>query len=225
MASVLATSTPTATRDRLIEAALVEFAAHGFDGASTRAIAERAGVHQPLINYHFASKSALWRTSVGRLFDELAGAVAAALGGDDDRIDGGRPWTESDPAEVTLCTVIDVLVHFAAARPELNRIMVSEATCESERLDWITATYTEGAFRFFTRVWEQQRSAGGVVDLDPMVAYYTIVGASSLLYANAPEARRITGREPTDPSIVDHHAATLCGMLHRNPHACAPSTR
>ena len=46
----------TVTRASLIEAAVHEFAAHGFDGASTRAIAMRAGVHQPQINYHFASK-------------------------------------------------------------------------------------------------------------------------------------------------------------------------
>lgn len=38
----------------LLDAALVEFVAHGFDGASTRAIAARAGWHQPQINYHFA---------------------------------------------------------------------------------------------------------------------------------------------------------------------------
>ena len=33
-----------------------EFAAHGFEGASTRAIAAAAGTHQPQINYHFESK-------------------------------------------------------------------------------------------------------------------------------------------------------------------------
>ena len=41
-------------RERLLDAALVEFGAKGFDGASTRAIARRIGAHQPQINYHFA---------------------------------------------------------------------------------------------------------------------------------------------------------------------------
>ncbi|MEZ5226595.1 MAG: helix-turn-helix domain-containing protein [Acidimicrobiales bacterium] len=44
-------------RRALVEAALHEFAAHGFDAASTRAIATRAGTHQPQINYHFESSS------------------------------------------------------------------------------------------------------------------------------------------------------------------------
>ena len=46
-------------------------AAHGFDGASTRAIAARAGVHPPQINYHFQSKAELWRAAVEVLFTEL----------------------------------------------------------------------------------------------------------------------------------------------------------
>jgi len=48
--------------------ALVEFGAKGFDGASTRAIASRVQAHQPQINYHFESKTALWTTAVDHLF-------------------------------------------------------------------------------------------------------------------------------------------------------------
>ena len=47
-------------REALLESALVEFGAKGFDGASTRAIASRVQAHQPQINYHFESKTALW---------------------------------------------------------------------------------------------------------------------------------------------------------------------
>ena len=201
-------STGEATRRRLVEAALVEFAAHGYEGASTRAIAERAGVHQPLIAYHFRSKADLWRASVSALFDELAAEIAPL-------IDVDTPSEGDDRAR--LCALVDVLVHFAAQRPELNRIMVAEATADSVRLAWITEAYTAPAFRQFAELWERLRSSGQVVDLDPMVAYYTVVGAASLLYANAPEARRITGREPTDDAVVDHHAQMLCAMLIAGP--------
>ncbi|MCP3854227.1 MAG: helix-turn-helix transcriptional regulator, partial [Actinomycetia bacterium] len=59
-----------------MEAALVEFAANGFDGASTRAIASRAGAHQPQINYHFESKDELWRLCLERLLGELDVVIA-----------------------------------------------------------------------------------------------------------------------------------------------------
>jgi TetR/AcrR family transcriptional regulator len=62
-------------RERLLDAALVEFGDKGFDGASTRAIARSIGAHQPQINYHFASKQALWTAAVDHLFDELAASM------------------------------------------------------------------------------------------------------------------------------------------------------
>ena len=70
----------TATRSALLDAALTEFAAHGFEGASTRRIAAAAGTHQPQINYHFESKEELWQAAVDHLFDRLDHAVAELLG-------------------------------------------------------------------------------------------------------------------------------------------------
>src|ERR1700723_3306235 len=67
----------TDVRQALLESALVEFGAKGFDGASTRAIARRVEAHQPQINYHFESKAALWTASVDFLF----GLLGQALGG------------------------------------------------------------------------------------------------------------------------------------------------
>src|SRR4051812_26116538 len=66
-------------RDALLESALVEFGAKGFDGAPTRAIARRVDAHQPQINYHFESKAALWTAAVDRLFGLLGEAVGGVL--------------------------------------------------------------------------------------------------------------------------------------------------
>jgi AcrR family transcriptional regulator len=53
-------------REALLRAALSSFAAHGFKGASTRAIAAAAGVNQGLIRHHFGSKEGLWRELIER---------------------------------------------------------------------------------------------------------------------------------------------------------------
>ncbi|MDT5105247.1 MAG: TetR/AcrR family transcriptional regulator, partial [Mycobacterium sp.] len=63
--------TRTDIRQALLESALAEFGAKGFDGASTRAIARRVQAHQPQINYHFESKTALWTAAVDYLFGLL----------------------------------------------------------------------------------------------------------------------------------------------------------
>ena len=60
-----------ATRERILAAALDLFSEQSFEGATTREIAARAGVTQPLLNYHFSSKDELWRAAVDGLFDEL----------------------------------------------------------------------------------------------------------------------------------------------------------
>src|SRR4029078_6054061 len=74
-------------REALLESALVEFGEKGFDGASTRAIAARIHAHQPQINYHFESKTALWTAAVDHLFGLLReafdGAIPAKLAGVD----------------------------------------------------------------------------------------------------------------------------------------------
>src|SRR3954469_16424159 len=64
------------TRQALLAAALDLFSERGFDGASTRLIAERAGVAQPLLSYHFAGKQELWQAAVDDLFERLRRSTA-----------------------------------------------------------------------------------------------------------------------------------------------------
>ena len=48
------------TRDKILTAAGDVFAEHGFEGATIRAITERAGVNVAAVNYHFRDKSELY---------------------------------------------------------------------------------------------------------------------------------------------------------------------
>jgi AcrR family transcriptional regulator len=52
---------PSDARNAIMAAALTLFAEHGFHGVGTRAIAEAAGISQPLLNHHFGGKAGLWR--------------------------------------------------------------------------------------------------------------------------------------------------------------------
>jgi len=49
------------TRRRIIDAAIGLFGQHGFDGASTRDIAARAGVNAPALQYYFENKEGVYR--------------------------------------------------------------------------------------------------------------------------------------------------------------------
>jgi AcrR family transcriptional regulator len=196
-------------RNELLEAALVEFGAKGFAGASTRSIAQRADAHQPQINYHFASKEALWVAAVDHLFAHLQEHLGDLGIGD---LDGVRDIGEADLA-ATFAEAVRRFVRFAAAHPELNQIMVHEATEDSDRLRWMVERHVRPLYDATRAVWERLRAAGIAAPIDPVRAHYILVGAASLPFVNAPEARLLTGAEPRDPDWVEAHAADLVAML------------
>ena len=74
------------TRDALIEAGIDIFGRDGYHAASSRALADAAGVNQALIGYHFGSKEGLYLAvfervaeRIGAQVTELATEVAAAI--------------------------------------------------------------------------------------------------------------------------------------------------
>ncbi|MCI5112162.1 MAG: TetR family transcriptional regulator [Marivita sp.] len=65
------TRDPERTRAQILEAALTEFAAHGFDGAKVHAIAESAGCNARLIYHYFDSKERLYIAALRRIYSEI----------------------------------------------------------------------------------------------------------------------------------------------------------
>src|ERR687885_2891108 len=57
-------------RETVLDAALEEFALHGLDGASTEAIAAKAGISQPYVFRLFGTKKQLFKAVVSRCFRE-----------------------------------------------------------------------------------------------------------------------------------------------------------
>ena len=198
--------TRTDIREALLESALVEFGAKGFDGASTRAIAQRVEAHQPQINYHFDSKTALWTAAVDYLFgllgQDLDGVFPAELSG-------------IEPSDLGLAFAEGIrrFVAFAARHPELNQIMVHEGTAASARLEWMTETHVKPIFDSIRTAWQILRAAGIAAPLDGAILYYVLIGAASLPYVNAPEVRLLTGRDPSRPEWMRAHADGLVAIL------------
>jgi AcrR family transcriptional regulator len=70
MATTTSRSTAAARRDEVLDAALIEFAERGFEGASTEDIARRAGISQPYLFRLFGTKKELFKASVARCLRE-----------------------------------------------------------------------------------------------------------------------------------------------------------
>jgi AcrR family transcriptional regulator len=196
----------TDIRQDLLESALVEFGAKGFEGASTRAIASRVQAHQPQINYHFESKTALWTAAVNYLFGLLGEALGDVL---------PTKLIELDAPQVAaaFADAIRRLVRFAAEHPELNQIMVHEGTAASDRLTWMTETHVKPVFDAIRPAWQILRDAGIAAPIDNEILYYVLLGAASLPYVNAPEVRLLTGQDPNNPKWIRAHADGLVAIL------------
>jgi len=118
------------TQQKLLDAATQAFSENGFKGTSTRDIADRAGVHHPLITYHFKNKSQLWRAAADRVFSEFNESLLKAM----DEVPKMDPKARAE-------TFIRTYVRFAFDQPALHKIILQESSYPSDRLDWLVETH------------------------------------------------------------------------------------
>lgn len=187
------------TRERILEAATEAFAEKGFAGTSTREIARRAESNQGLITYYFRSKEDLWRASADRIFDGLGERLAQRLGALD----------AVDPRE-SAREGIREYVRFAAAHPELFRIMVDEGRVADERMKWLVDVHLRPRFEAISRA---LLDIAGIDEALVPHAFYALAGAASLVFAVAPECHRLTGLDPLTEESIDRHADFVARLL------------
>jgi hypothetical protein len=106
---------------------------------------------------------------------------------------------------------IRAYVRFAAAHPELFRLMVDEGKNSDDRMTWLVDTHLKPAYERFT-----PGGAAGGSEIDASIlphAYYVMAGAGSLIFAVAPECRRLTGLDPETQEAVETHAEFVARLL------------
>lgn len=191
-----------ATRSRILGAALDLFSELSFDGATTREIAARAGVTQPLLSYHFSSKDELWRAAVDALFVELDTAMTS-------RAEGLRGVDELTVAEL----LVREFVHFSAAHPQLHRIITQECKSDGPRMDWLVERHVRPRYEQTTAMFERLVETGHVPDIPVAHLYYILTGAGPTMFVLAPECRRLAGIDPQAPDVVEAHADAVVALL------------
>jgi AcrR family transcriptional regulator len=194
------------TRARILAAAIDLFSERSFEGASTRLIAERADVPQPLLSYHFGSKEDLWRAAVVQVFDELNRAMGS-------RLEGLRGVDDLTVAKL----VVADFVRFSAAHPELHRIITQECKVEGERLQWLVEHHIRPLYDGAVAMFEPLVAAGLIRDVPTAHLYYLLTGAAATIFVLAPECRLLSGVDPVDPVEVDRHVDAVVAMLFAAP--------
>jgi AcrR family transcriptional regulator len=96
------------TRRRILDTALELFATDGFEGASTRTLAERAGVNLPAIQYYFGSKEGLYRAVVEQIAQHMAANIAPLSDRIRSELADGHPSHRQLVG--LMCDLLDILI-------------------------------------------------------------------------------------------------------------------
>ena len=190
------------TRDRIVTAATDLFSERSFEGATTREIASRAGVTQPLLNYHFRSKEELWRAAVDALFERLNRTL-------DERATGLRGVDDVTTAKL----LVREFVTFSARNPELHRIITQESKADGPRMDYLVDRHVRPIYERTTALFAALARTGAVPPIPPTHLYYILTGAGPTMFVLAPECRRLSSLDPTADDVVEAHADAVCLLL------------
>jgi hypothetical protein len=102
-------------------------------------------------------------------------------------------------------------VRFAAAHPELFRLMVDEGKNSERRMRWLVDTHLKPRYEQFMH--PRGIRIAGFDEASLPHAYYVMAGAGSLIFAVAPECRRLTGLDPETDAAIEAHAEFVARLL------------
>jgi AcrR family transcriptional regulator len=140
-------------REQVIQAAVKEFAAHGFHAASTSAIAKRAGISQPYIYALFPNKHELFLATHRRVVQRIRDAFAEAARGADGPEERLRRMGEAylrlleDRDEI----LAQMQAHAAAGDPALREPVRKEFMQLMDEVERISGAPRDDVVGFFAK--------------------------------------------------------------------------
>jgi AcrR family transcriptional regulator len=151
-----------ATKKDLIAAAVEVFAQRGFDGATTKEVASRAGVNEGLIQRYFGGKAGLLQAIVGNMCGERLTACRAA--------------PPSDSLKAEIATVLRHEILQADANRDFLRVFISRALVDPDLAASLKAHYKDSRMPHLVHRLEHFRNDGTLdpaVDLEQLAATIT----------------------------------------------------
>ncbi|MFN8026574.1 MAG: TetR family transcriptional regulator [Acidimicrobiia bacterium] len=180
---------PERSRERILAAALEEFAAHGFAGARVSAIAERAGLNKQLISHHFGGKEGLYQAVMRDRRSRPGGDLAGPPGEHPDALAALFERGRTDPLFVR------VLLWEALEAP-----LPDDDTDDTRR-----ALYRERV----AWIRDEQEAGRLPAAFDPEILYLMLVGASVYPVILPRVCELVTGDTPANDEFAQRYADQL----------------
>lgn len=200
------------SRGRILKAAIVEFASHGYDAAGVDRIARRARVNKALIYYYFANKRGLYHEIIQSSLKGLVVLLSEIVDGP-----GG--------ADVKLARYIDTLVEQLDSHPHLPRIMLRELADGGRHLDVETLRQLVTLPPLLSRLVSQGRAEGTFAPFDPLMLHFVLMGTAMLMASNVRIRRRVRqlglAQPPLDTGATTALLQTVARRTLRKDHTDA----
>lgn len=193
------------TRRLLLEAAVKEFAEHGYAAASTRNVARQSDVPHGLVVYHFGGKEGLWRAVVEDLLAENRA-----------RFDERLKELEGKDAITKLRAVQEDIFDFSAARLDFHRIMTHVSSSQSPHLKWVVEEHFRHVYDLRADLIRKAQKAGKYVSGDPYHLQYLLLGAYLMPLLLGPEVSEISGKQVDTPGFRAEHKKVCLSLFFRD---------
>jgi len=188
-------------RALILQAAEEVFAEQGYRGATTAAIAERAGLPKANVHYYFGTKEALYRA----VLDDI---LALWLGELD------RLTEDSDPAEA-LADYIKAKVVHSRERPLASRVYANEMIRGAKHTGDFLKNDLKSLVKRKSRVLESWVAQGKMEPIDP-VHLFSVIWAATQHYADFEvQVAALVGRRQMTARDFDEAADTIVRMVLR----------
>ncbi len=190
------TAKPERRSDAILDAAEQVFAASGYDGAKMREIAQRAGVAQGLIHYHFQNKETLFEQLVARRSAQINGHRGALL---DDLFAGDVPPTLEAIVEALFRPTIQTGLDLAQDGGAFARILVSFANSADPQDQKVVETHYDPIARRFIAAFQQVEP--DLARADAVWAYMFAIGVGMTMMAKTGRPARLSDGACDDGDI------------------------
>ena len=182
----------------MLDAAEIVFAERGYRAATTREIAERAGIGKRMLFYYFPNKDAVYRAVLERV---IGGLVAI------------HEQFRRDPATVGLGEAVEGLTHFTAGNLTAFKVWMREIIDGGPHLESLVRTHVAPLFARGGAEVLAGMETGAFRAGDPMHVLVNVGGVSLFYFLLLPLLELIWDRDPLDPQTLAERAAASRALL------------
>jgi AcrR family transcriptional regulator len=174
----------------------------GFEGASLREIAARAGTTHGLVRHHFGSKEGVWRAVVHAANAEYWSALAPLI----------ARGVEHDAALGTVKEVLRNIILVAARHPQTVRLLMHEGVKGGARLDYILGRIAPQR-ALMGPLYLEVRRRGFLRGFDNEAFFLFVITAGAMPFALAGLTGRLYGTDVLTEEQAGLHADRIIATV------------